>query len=91
MSHFTEYVTGESKISEVSARATSHPAAIANAAGCTAPRQTLKLTMEVHPFFLRRSSGNLLFKQLSLLSVFSDKVLALFLTLNHALFSHGFL
>jgi hypothetical protein len=53
--------------------------------------EALDLAVEIHFFFLGFSASELLFERSSLDSVFSDYSLALFLTLDHALFSHGFL
>jgi hypothetical protein len=91
MGHFSEDVARETKITVKASGATCNPAAIAHSAGSTVAGQALDLALEIHFFFLGFGAGKLLFQRGSFDSVFSHQSLALFLTLDHALFSHGFL
>jgi hypothetical protein len=91
MGHFSEDVARETEVPVKASRATCNPTAVTNAACCAVAGQALDLAMEIHFFFLSFGAGELLFQRSSFDSVLSNQSLALLLTLDHALFSHGFL
>jgi hypothetical protein len=88
--HFPQAVAAQAEIAEVTPGTPGFPAAVAQACGRAGPREFLQLGVQLHAGGLVDVGiGHGRFQLLALLPILLDQALALFLPLDHALFSHG--